>query len=195
MKPGNHEHEGQLRSGSANSGIIGGLSKLLSERREHREIMKEFHDNVSSVENPGHYPSLWRRLLLRFYNVTLGPEAAEQLANSNGRITIGGFFRHWRQSHNKRLEVIRENRREMLNARREQREALRQNRPTLRDRVFLLLDYDATQNELGEERPATIFLAVVHFLARVVGTRILELAGVIFICLIGFFCYWAITQN
>lgn len=200
MKPTNKEHEGQPPPGAVNSGIAGGLSKRLSEHREHRQKVRQFRDNVESVEHRGYRPTLWRKILFWFLNLTMGPRAAEELANSDERISVVAIYRHWRQSRNEHLETNRQNRRDFLETRREQREALREQRtqvykPTLKVRLFILLDYDPTHNESGESSEATVIGAVFHFLARVIGTRILEILGVIFVCAIGYLCYLAIAQN
>ena len=62
------------------------------------------------------------------------------------------------------------------------------------DKLFMLLDYDST-NEAGVAENPSIFAAIYQSIARLFCTHGIEAFGFVFIVGVGAFCYWLISSS
>lgn len=196
MTSENQEREGESPLRFFSSGV----EKYFARRREHQNQIREFDRSSRPDEFQDSQLTFKNRIAIRFLDLLVGTDAAQQLFESDEPISIHKVYRNWRRVQLERREENKTRRQEILAARKEHREALRESRlnryqPSLTERICMILDYDPTHNELGETGVATFSGALIQFFSRVIGTRILEIMGVVFVCAIGYFCYWAISQT
>lgn len=65
----------------------------------------------------------------------------------------------------------------------------------LRERLFVVLDYDPTDIYSGDAGAPTLRGAIAQWFYRVFWTRRIELTGFVLLCTIGWFCYHAVSQK